>query len=202
MSGADPLRAERPAVAALELASIARGIVCVDQMVKRAEVTIVTARTLSPGRYLILLSGNEAEVEEAMAAGRDAAREDEVDALLLHDPAPSLRAALACALEPALQDSIAIFEISTVCSTLLAADRCLKEADTQLMELRLGAGLSGKGVFTLTGSLDMIEAAQDLVTALLPQSRLIRIELIARPHPDLPRHLLDAEGLGVRGTQR
>ena len=32
--------------------------------------------------------------------------------------------------------------------------------------------------------------------------RLIRIEVIARPHPDLPRHLLGAEAALVRGPLR
>ena len=31
--------------------------------------------------------------------------------------------------------------------------------------------------------------------------RLIRIEVIAQPHPDLPRHLLGAEHTGVRGPR-
>ena len=60
----DALIADRPAVAALELASIARGVVCLDAMAKRAENAIVAARTISPGRYLILLSGTVAEIED------------------------------------------------------------------------------------------------------------------------------------------
>ncbi len=197
----EPLRAARPAIACLELASIARGVVALDQMVKRAENTVVAARTLSPGRYLIVLSGNVAEIEEAMAAGTEAADEDLVDALILRDPHPSLRGALACTLEPALDESLAIVETTNVAAALLAADRALKETEVALLELRLGAGLSGKGVFTLTGVLHLLEAARDVIVAALPEGRLLRVEVIAQPHPDLPRHLLGAEQPLVRGPR-
>jgi microcompartment protein CcmL/EutN len=195
----DPLVVSRPAVAALELATIARGIVALDAMAKRAETTIVASRTLSPGRYLILLSGEVAEIEEAMDAGAGAAGEDVVDQVIIRDPHRDLRGALSSQLQPPPLDSIAIVEASAVSSTLLAVDRTLKEADVRLLELRLGAGLSGKGVFTLTGPLHMIEAAKEVIHDVVHASRLIRLELIAQPHPDLPRHLLGAEPAAVRG---
>jgi microcompartment protein CcmL/EutN len=197
----DALIADRPAVAALELASIARGVVCLDAMAKRAENAIVAARTISPGRYLILLSGRVAEIEEAMEAGLDVAGEDLVDHVIIRDPHPSLRDALASRIHLRLDESLAIIEIAAVSSTLLAVDRTLKESEVELIELRLGAGLSGKGVFTLTGPLPMIQAARDIAAGAVRPERLIRIEVIAQPHPDLPRHLLGAEPAAVRGPQ-
>jgi microcompartment protein CcmL/EutN len=195
----DALIADRPAVAALELASIARGVVCLDAMAKRAENAIVAARTISPGRYLILLSGTVAEIEEAVHAGVEAAAEDLVDHVIIRDPHASLRDALASEVPLRLEESLAIIEISAVSSTLLAVDRTLKETEVNLIELRLGAGLSGKGVFTLTGSLPMIQAARDVAVDAIRPERLIRVEVIAQPHPDLPRHLLGAEPARVRG---
>ena len=201
MTRPEPLAATEPAVAALEIATIARGIVALDQMAKRAETTIVTARSLSPGRYLILLSGPVAEVEEAMGAGLAAADEDRVDDVILRDPHPEVRGSLECSLDTELAESMAIVETGTVSATLLAADRALKNAEVHLMELRLGAGLSGKGVFTLTGALHMIEAARETIEASIPAGRLVRLELIAQPHPDLPRQLLGAEAALPRGRR-
>ncbi|MCC7382643.1 MAG: BMC domain-containing protein [Deltaproteobacteria bacterium] len=198
---APPLRVDRPALGAVELASVARGIVVLDQMVKRAETTVLRAATHSPGRYLILITGAEAEVEEAMAAALATAGEDRVDHLILYDPAEALRAALASELEVALGESLAIVETTTLSAALLAADRAVKESEVSLLELRLGAGLSGKGVFTLTGSLPMIEAAQAVIIARIPESSLVRVEVIAQPHPDLPRRLLEAEKPWVRGPK-
>ncbi len=197
----DRLVADRAALAALELASIARGVVCLDAMAKRAENAIVAARTLSPGRYLILLSGSVAEIEEATAAGIEAAEEDLVDHAIIRDPHAELRDALASRLLGRLGESLAIVEIAAVSSTLLAVDRVLKETEVRLLELRLGAGLSGKGVFTMTGALHMIQAARDVVQAAVRAERVLRVEVIAQPHPDLPRHLLGAERAEIRGPK-
>ena len=197
---AGPLDAQGDAVAALELDTVARGVVVLDQMAKRAETTFVAARTLSPGRYLIVVTAPVAEMEEAMAAALDAAGEDLLDEVRLPMPAEGLRDALAHRLATDLGESMLIVETRTVCALLRAADRLLKEAEVELLELRLGAGLSGKGVLTATGPLHMIEAAADAAEA-AAGDRLVRIERIAQPHPDLPRYLLDAEPAAPRGPR-
>lgn len=196
-----PLHTPGQAIAAFELATVARGVVVLDQMAKRAETTIVAARTLSPGRYLIILSADVAEIEEAMDAAESIAGEDYVDHVLLRMPADGLRAALQHELQPEFEESLLVVETSTISSVLLAADRALKEADVNLVELRLGAGLSGKGVMTLTGPLHFIEAAKYAVEDVLPAAKLVRIELIAQPHPDLPMYLLGAETASPRGPK-
>src|SRR5207244_2136523 len=112
-----PLHAVGPALAAMEIATVARGIVVLDQMAKRAEVSIVSARTLSPGRYLIVLSGRIADIEEAMAAARDTADDDRVDDVVLRDPPRDLRDALASRLRTAMGESLAIVETATVCAS-------------------------------------------------------------------------------------
>ncbi len=193
--------AEREAIAVLELASIARGIVVLDQMAKRAETTIVAARTISPGRYLIVISSSLAEVDEAVTAGAEVAKEDLVDLVVLRDPHQELRDGLATRLSMRLEESMAIIETTTVASAILACDHALKGADVRLMELRLGTGLSGKGVFTLTGPLHMIQAAGAVIEETVGPEKIVRIELIAQPHPDLPARLLEAEGAIVRGAR-
>jgi microcompartment protein CcmL/EutN len=200
VSGPDPLIARGAAVAVLEVASIARGVVALDQMAKRAETAIMAARTISPGRYLILLSGGVAEVEEAMTAGAEAAEGDKVDELILRDPARELLEGLAGRLPARLGESLLIAETSTVSASLSGAERALKDAEVHLLELRLGAGLSGKGVFSLTGALHMVEAAEESIRGAVAAANLVRIELIASPHPDLPSRLLGAEGAWVRGA--
>ncbi|MBI2374290.1 MAG: BMC domain-containing protein [Deltaproteobacteria bacterium] len=199
--GSGPLEARSPAIACLELATVARGVVALDQILKRAEVTVVAARTISPGRYLIVLTAPEAELEEAMDAGLSTAKEDLVDSLVLFDPSADLRDALSSTLDVTLGESLAIVETTTVSSALSAAERALKDSDVRLVDLRLGAGLSGKGVFSFTGALHMVEAARAAIEAFVAAERIVRIELIAQPHPELPRHLLLAEPAIVRGPR-
>ncbi|MCG8477679.1 MAG: BMC domain-containing protein, partial [Spirochaetales bacterium] len=56
---------------ALELTGIARGYAAVDTMLKRAPVRLIDARAYCPGKFLIVISGDVASVEEALATGCD-----------------------------------------------------------------------------------------------------------------------------------
>ena len=62
-------RTDPPAIALIEFASIARAIRTGDAMVKRSEVRVLRAEPVSPGKYLILITGGEAEVEESWREG-------------------------------------------------------------------------------------------------------------------------------------
>lgn len=195
-----PIESREGALGVLETASVARGVVALDAMIKRVEIDILVAQTISPGRYLILIAGPEANVEEALAAAQEAAQDDCVDSLLLWDPSPHLREALAVRGRGLRGESLAVVETSTVSAGLRAADRCLKALESTLLELRLGAGLDGKTIFTLTGPLHMLSGAMDEVAACVGE-RLVRFELIAQPHPELPQKLLGAETPEPRGTR-
>ena len=68
-----PTAADGPALGLLELATVARGVVVADAALKRAPAVLLSSRTLSGGKLLVVLAGGVAEVEEAMAAGKLAA---------------------------------------------------------------------------------------------------------------------------------
>ena len=54
----------------MEFASIAVGIVAADAMVKSSPVGSIYAGTVHPGKYLVLIGGDTASVEEALEAAR------------------------------------------------------------------------------------------------------------------------------------
>ena len=56
------------ALALLELDSVASGLAAVDTLVKRAPVEVLEANLVEPGRFLVLLAGGVAEVEESVSA--------------------------------------------------------------------------------------------------------------------------------------
>ena len=174
-----------PAVALLELESIARGFIAADALVKRAPVRIAQAEPITPGKYLLLFSGGVAEVEESFAAGVEAAGATLIDKLLLPYAAEALVRGLTGRFHSGLGESVGVVETHTVAAALLAADTALKRADVRLTGMQLARGIGGKGYFTLTGSLHMVEAALEAVALAVPQPLLVATELIQRPHPDL-----------------
>jgi microcompartment protein CcmL/EutN len=179
-----------PALAVVETTSVARGLVVADAMVKRAPVELVLARPVSSGKHVILVSGEVADVEEALAAALVAAGSSLVDKLILAYAAEPLLAALGRrAPAPGAGDALGIFETYSISAAVIAADAACKAAAVMLNELRLGDGLGGKAYFVLAGEQADVEAALLAAEHAVPTGLVLGRELIARPHEDLYKHL-------------
>jgi microcompartment protein CcmL/EutN len=174
-----------PALGLIETNSIARGLVVTDQMVKKAPVTLVLARTVSPGKHLTLVTGAVADVGEAMLMGVDTAAHTLVDRLELAQVADELLRALSRKATPRLEGALGIVETFSVASSLLAADAACKAAVVELAELHLADGLGGKAYFILSGEQADVEAGLYAAETAIPTGLLQGRELIARPHDDL-----------------
>ena len=72
-----------PALALIEVRSIARGLVVTDAIVKKAAVELLRASPISPGRYITLFWGSVGEVEEACTEGLSRSGDFLVDHLIL-----------------------------------------------------------------------------------------------------------------------
>jgi microcompartment protein CcmL/EutN len=187
-----------PALGVVEVSSIARGIVVVDAMVKKAPVRILQNHTISPGKHMIVIGGGVAEVDEAMQAGIAAAQTTLVDRLFLPQVHEQVFARLSDSHGTAhpppggwgkIEDSLSVFETYTVCSTVLAADAAAKCAAITVLEMRLGQHLGGKGFFTMCGPLEDIEAAAAAARAAIESGLLVNVEIIPAPHADLKTRL-------------
>jgi len=173
-----------PALALIEVSSIARGMVVSDACVKKAHVDLLSSQPISPGRYITLFWGQVAEVEEAYEEGLRVAADALVDKLFLpgvHDYLPETLLGLA---RISHVDSVGVVETFTVSATLLAADAACKAAEVGLLELRLASGLGGKAYFIVTGELHDVEAAVEAGRGLLAEDQLRLTEIIPRPAPD------------------
>ncbi|MEM9189545.1 MAG: BMC domain-containing protein [Myxococcota bacterium] len=172
------------ALAVLELSSIARGLHCIDALVKRAEVSLLRADPVTPGKYLIVFEGGVEEVRESLEAAREDAVPFAIDHLLLPQVHPALRAALD-ELSPApLGTSLGILELATVASTIAAADRALKCTSVALVAIHLARGIDGKGYLAFTGAQHDVEASLDAGDEAVAPAHRVGRELIANPHPD------------------
>ena len=175
---------ETPALAALEVDSIARGLVVVDVLVKRAQVTLVRTDPVTPGKILICFAGREEEVLESLMVAKEESQARLCDALLLPAAHRSLLEALDGKLDRAVQGAVGVLEFSTACATLLAADAALKCADVRPLALHLCRGIGGKGYFVFEGHQDAVEAALEAGDSVVEPTLRVGNELIARPHPD------------------
>lgn len=179
-----------PALGVLEMSSIARGVVVADAALKRAPAVLLSSRAISGGKHLVMLEGGVAEVEEAVGAGRAAARDALLDVVLLSMADAQVWPMLGAPVAPpdwtadAGAEAVAIIETRTVCAAIAAADAACKVSDVTVRDVRFAVDLSGKAYFTLTGTLDAIEAAAAAART-AADSRLVELEVIAQPSPDL-----------------
>jgi microcompartment protein CcmL/EutN len=175
-----------PALALLEFSSIAAGIQAADAMVKRSPLDVIHAGTVQPGRFLVLVGGPVAEVEEALKAGRETAPEALLDHIFLPGVHPDVVRALAGGRKVVLNDdALGIVETFNVPAAIHAADKGVKGAQVTLLEVRLADGLHGKGLVLFTGLVSDVEAALELATGALLAGQLVRQVVISQLHEDI-----------------
>jgi microcompartment protein CcmL/EutN len=185
-----PDEARGPALGILEVGTIARGIVTADAGLKRSPAILLHSRAVSGGKHLVFFEGGVAEVEEAMGAGRLIAGDLLLDRVQLSQADSQVWPMLGAPVAPldwsadGSAEAVAIIETKTVCAAIAAADAACKVADVLVRDTRLAVDLAGKAYFTLTGSLNAIEAAAIAATD-AASDKLVGLEVIAQPAPDL-----------------
>jgi len=131
-------------------------------MAKRAPIEVIRAGTVHPGKYLVLVAGSVADVEEALQAGHETASSAVRDAVFLANVHPGVVAAMRGARPRATGEALGIIETDTVSATIEAADAGLKGAQVQLLELRLADDLGGEGYLLFDGPVAEVEAAVEI----------------------------------------
>jgi microcompartment protein CcmL/EutN len=177
-----------PSLALIEVASIARGHRVADAMVKRAPVELLRCDAVSPGKFLVLVAGEVAAVDEAYRAGLEVAGDATLDRLYLpqaHEQLPGALRGEARAGDVASVGALGIVETTTVAATILAADAATKAAAVRLIEMQLARGIGGKAYFIVTGALAAVEASIEAGVGALDAAVVRATEIIAAPHDDL-----------------
>lgn len=181
-----------PAIALFEFGSISAGIVAGDAMVKAAPLGAIYAGTVHPGKYLVLVSGDTASVEEAVKVGNEVGLDSLSDVVFLADVHPSVADAVRgnAARAQVGDEALGIVETSSVAAVLDAADAGVKAADVELAAIRLADGLGGKGYVLFSGVVAEVGAAVEAaVSRVEDHGTLIRSDLIAQLHGEMAENL-------------
>ncbi|MFH1475339.1 MAG: BMC domain-containing protein, partial [Chloroflexota bacterium] len=173
----------------LELDSIAAGIEAGDAMAKRAPIDVIRAGTVHPGKYLILVGGAVADVEEALEAGREVGASSVLDVVLLPHVHPELVAAIRGERRPAAGEALGVIETVTVAAILEAADAGLKGARVRLLEIRLADDLGGKGYLLFDGPVADVEAAVEIGAGRIAGAPGLVLRVIPRLHREMADNL-------------
>jgi microcompartment protein CcmL/EutN len=175
----------------VELTSIAAGYQVTDAMLKAADVSVVLSRSICSGKYMVMVRGDVAAVEAAVASGTRAGHFSVIDTFVIPNVHESVFPALSGITKVEGLEALGIVESFSVASLIEGADAAVKAANIQLIEIRLAMALGGKAFVTLTGSVAAVQSAVDAGAQIVgAKGMLVNKVVIASPRPELLNEMI------------
>ena len=174
----------------VELTSIAKGIEICDHMIKTSEIDVLEAIPMCPGKYVIVISGEVANVKSSMEAAAEKAGAYLIDSLLLANIDEQVFKAVNSTNKIGKIEALGIIETFSVASCIKASDAAVKAAFVELVEVRLSRGMGGKSFVALTGKVGDVKAAVEAgCTDARKEGMLAAFSVIPSPHEELHRFI-------------
>ncbi len=181
----------KKAVGLLEFKSIARGMVAADAMVKAAQVELLQATVVCPGKFLVLVAGDVGSVRSSLEAGTAVGEGTLIDEFFLANVHEDVFPALSATSPVEAQGSLGIVETFSAAAAVVAGDVAAKAANVQLVEIRLARGMGGKSFLTFSGDVGSVTFAIEAVEkAIAPEGMLFEKAVIPAPHRELWQQLV------------
>jgi microcompartment protein CcmL/EutN len=179
------------AIGLVEFTSIAQGIDGCDIMLKTANVELLVAKTVCPGKYIVLVAGDTSAVQQSVGAGVELGAETVVDQFVIPNVHSTIIPAISCAnVVPAIK-ALGIIETFSVASLIEAADKAVKTGEVDPIRLHLAFGIGGKSYTIVTGEVAAVKSAVEAGSAVAAEKGLLlRKVVIPRPHQQLIDSLL------------
>lgn len=180
----------KKALGMIEFKTVASGITATDVMLKTADVEVVQANPVCPGKYLATIAGELSAVRAAIDAAERYNSAMLIDKFILGNPHETVQPAISGALEIKNRGAIGILETYTAASAVVAADTAAKTALIDLVEIRLAKGMCGKSYIILTGSVSSVSAAIEKAKSGVEGGLFLDSSVIAGPDERLWESIL------------
>ncbi len=180
----------KKALGMIEFKTVASGITATDVMLKTADVEILQAHSVCPGKYLATIAGEISSVKAAIDAAESYNPSMLIDKFILGNPHESVQPAICGTLEIKNKNAIGILETFSAASAVVAADTAAKTALVDLIEVRLANGMCGKSYVLLTGSVSSVTAAIEHAKAGVQDGMFLDSSIIAGPDERLWESIL------------
>ena len=173
----------KKAIGMVEYKTVSSGMRAADRMVKTAEVDILQADTVCPGKFLVLISGDLSAVKASVEAATVMDSEQLIDSFVLGNPHESIFSALYGASDVGEPNALGVLETFSAAAAIVAADTAAKTALVDLIELRLARGMCGKSYLLITGEVAAVQAAIDRACMGAGENGMF-LDSSVIPHPD------------------
>jgi microcompartment protein CcmL/EutN len=170
------------AIGVIELNSVARGVNTWDAMMKSANVNLIGAYPVCPGKYIIMISGDVGAVETSVKTGEECGGRFLINSIVIPNVHQQVFPALNASVDVPEISALGVIETYSIASAIIVADTAVKTASVTLIEIRIARGLGGKGFVFLTGDVGAVESAIKAALESAGQEDLIT-ESVVIPYP-------------------
>lgn len=179
------------ALGLMEFKTIPMGVAATDDMLKAAEVELIMATPICPGKYVTIFSGEVANVTTSIERGLVTGGIFVIDSHIIPNVTPKILPALTGSTLIEGLESLGAIETIAAIGAIIAGDIVAKSGQVELIEIRLARGLGGKGEVYYTGELGSVEAAtKTALERLGADGGIVSSVVIPRPHKDLMRAII------------
>lgn len=176
----------KKAIGLVELKSIPVGLETADEMLKAANVELVMATPICPGKYMILVTGDVGAVKSAVESGKRIAGVFLVESHVINNIHEDVLVGLTGYTEIENIKSIGAIETISALTAIKAGDIAVKSSNVQLVEIRVAKGLGGKGFLIFSGEVSSVESAvKSCLNELGEYGSIISTSVIHSPHKSL-----------------
>ncbi|MBC7334383.1 MAG: BMC domain-containing protein [Actinobacteria bacterium] len=177
-------------IAVIEFKSISRGIIVTDSMVKASEVRIVLSTSLCPGKYLTVLEGDVAALENTVKVADRIGGVHVFSSEIITGINLKVIEAIGGRLCPFVIDSIGIVESPHISHLVKAADISIDSAKVEFLDFRLARGCGVNSFYIVTGTFSSVsEAMKESVSYLGEKGSLIGYKILPGPDKEVIRWL-------------
>ncbi len=171
------------ALGMIEFKTVSAGVTAADSMVKTAQVELIEAQVVCPGKYIALITGDLSAVDAAVENARVQYGEQLIDSFVLGNPHQGIFPAIYGTTHVEHISSLGVLETYDAAAIIVAADVAAKTSDVELIELRIAKGMCGKSYVFLCGEVSAVEAAISRAKASVSEGGMF-LDSTVIAHPD------------------
>ena len=158
----------------------------VDAMLKSANVDLVFAAPVCPGKYVAIVCGDVSAVKTSVKTAVEEGDTYCLSSQVLTNIHPDVFPALSGVSLTTELRSLGLLESMSAITAVRAADIAAKAANVRLVDVRLARGLGGKSYIMLTGEVSSVKTAiKTCEDQLADQGDIVSSAVISQPHSQL-----------------
>lgn len=179
------------ALGMIEYKTVSMGMLATDQLLKAADIELIEAQTVCPGKFIALFKGDLSAVKAAAESATVTYGTHLIDTFVLGNPHESIFPAIYGAAQVECTRALGVLETFSSSAIIVAADVAAKTADVWLVEIRIARGMCGKSYLLLSGEVAAVQAAIDRAKASVGENgMLLDSAVIPNPDPQLWKNIL------------